>query len=105
MQKALAPNCERIISPSFLDIKRSFVNLLLSLQERNMLLCIVFALNRSHCKVLTEAVIGYCTEQEELYQEKYNAREVKVSSKEKHAAKKEKDKDVEGKTRVSFIFY
>ena len=54
---------------------------------------------------MTEAVIDYCTEQEELYQEKYNAREVKVSSKEKHAAKKEKDKDVEGKTRVSFIFY
>ena len=105
LQKALAPNCERIIGPSFLDIKLSFVNLLLSLQERNMLPCIVFTLNRTHCKVLTEAVIDYCTDQEELYQEKYNIREAKVSTKEKHAAKKDKDKNDEGKTRVCLVFY
>ena len=105
LQKALAPNCERIISSSLSDIKRSFVNLLQSLQEENMLPCIVFALNKTHCKVLTKAVIDYCTDQEELYQEKYNTREVKVSSKEKHAAKKEKDKGGEGKTRVCLIFY
>ena len=104
LQKALAPNCERIVGPSFLDIKRSFVDLLLNLQERDMLPCIVFALNRTHCEALTEAVIDYCTDQEDLYQEKYSIREVKVSTKEKHAAKKEKDKDGEGKTRVFFFF-
>ena len=70
-----------------------------------MLPCIVFALNRTHCEILTEAVVDYCTDQEELYQEQYNIREVKVSNKEKRAAKKEKDKDSEGKSRVCLIFY
>ena len=70
-----------------------------------MLPCIVFALNRTHCEILTEAVVDYCTDQEELYQEQYNIREVKVSNKEKRAAKKEKGKDSEGKSRVCLIFY
>ena len=105
LKKALTPNFERIVGSSFSDIKRSFVNLLLNLQERDMLPCIVFVLNRSHCEVLTKAIIRYCTYQEKLYQEKYDIREVKVSNKKKRAAKKDKDKDGAGKIRVHLVFY
>ena len=104
LQKALTGNCTTVVGPLFSDIRKSFVKLLLQLKESDMLPCIVFALNRTQCEDLTEAVINYCTSQEEQYQKKHTIKEGKTSTKEKCTAKKEKDKVKEGKNRGYLIF-
>ena len=104
LQKMLTPKCYGIVGPSFSNIRRSFVSLLLKLQESDMLPCIVFALNRTQCEILTETAICYCLDQEKLYQEKHGIREGKASTKEKLATKKERDKDHEKKNQGYLIF-
>ena len=103
LQKALTGNCATV-GPLFSDIRQSFVKLLLQLQESDILPCIVFVLNRTMCEDLTNAVINYCTYQEDLYQKKHKIKEVKTSTKEKCIAKKEKYKVKEEKNRGYLIF-
>ena len=105
LQKILTPKCYGIVGPSFSDIRQSFVRLLVKLQESDMLPCIVFALDRTQCEILTRTAIRYCLHQEKLYQEKHGIREGKASTKEKLATKKERDKDHERQNKGYLIFF